>query len=128
MLAAPHPCRAGPAGTLFRAYVPEVLPLTIEHIQDGASASKRAVAVRTLGQVVESTGTVMGPYMEYPQLLAGVCAWGLGLGWASQAVCWPNRHVCCCLPDVCLCWSFRIFFCELNSKTKKPCCSHAEHL
>lgn len=39
-------------------------------LQDTTSLSKRLVAVRTLGQIVESTGTVMTPYMEFPQLLS----------------------------------------------------------
>ncbi|GAX78992.1 hypothetical protein CEUSTIGMA_g6432.t1 [Chlamydomonas eustigma] len=54
----------------FRPYVSEVIPLVIEAIQDNSSSSKRIVAVKTLGQIVESTGSVMTPYMDFPQLLA----------------------------------------------------------
>lgn len=54
----------------FRPYVSEVVPLVIESIQDLSSPNKRLVAVMTLGQIVENTGTVMTPYMDYPQLLA----------------------------------------------------------
>ncbi|KAL4435039.1 hypothetical protein ABPG77_003864 [Micractinium sp. CCAP 211/92] len=57
------------AGTQLRADVPEILPLVIDAIQDGGSPAKRLVAVGTLGQVVESTGFVVVPYLEYPQLL-----------------------------------------------------------
>jgi FKBP12-rapamycin complex-associated protein len=42
--------------------------------------------VRTLGQVVESTGTVVVPYMEYPQLL------GMLLGMLSEGAA-PVRKV-----------------------------------
>ena len=45
------------AGRQLTSSVPEILPLIIEAVQDGGSPSKRLVAVSTLGQVVESTGT-----------------------------------------------------------------------
>lgn len=50
---------------------PQVLPLVIEAVADGSSGGggNPVVAVRTLGQVVSSTGCVMRPYAEYPQLL-----------------------------------------------------------
>jgi FKBP12-rapamycin complex-associated protein len=57
------------AGSQLRADVPEILPLVIDAIQDGSSPTKRLVAVGTLGQVVGSTGCVVSPYLEYPQLL-----------------------------------------------------------
>ncbi len=48
-----------------------MLPLVIEAIQDPAGGvTKRSSAVVSLGQVVESTGCVMAPYMDFPQLLA----------------------------------------------------------
>ncbi|GBF92738.1 hypothetical protein Rsub_05107 [Raphidocelis subcapitata] len=47
-----------------------VMPLVIEAIQDATSSRKRLVAVRTLGQIVGSAGCVMGPYLDFPQLLA----------------------------------------------------------
>lgn len=58
------------AGTQLRLNVPQILPLIIDAIQDISSPVKRLVAVSTLGQVVESTGTVVLPYLEYPQLLS----------------------------------------------------------
>lgn len=57
------------AGINLRPYVHEIMPLIIDSIQDGANHRKRVVAVRALGQLVQSTGVVMKPYMEYPQLL-----------------------------------------------------------
>lgn len=38
--------------------------------QDASSTRKRQVGVRTLGQIVASTGAVMSPYLDFPQLLA----------------------------------------------------------
>jgi FKBP12-rapamycin complex-associated protein len=46
------------------------MPLVIEAIQDTSSSRKRLVAVRTLGQIVQSAGCVMWPYLDFPQLLA----------------------------------------------------------
>ncbi|BDA44527.1 Serine/threonine-protein kinase TOR [Coccomyxa sp. Obi] len=57
------------AGPGLRVHIGDVLPLIIEAIQDTSGGNKRLVAVSTLGQVVESTGLVMTPYIEYPQLL-----------------------------------------------------------
>ncbi|CAL0314575.1 unnamed protein product [Lupinus luteus] len=56
-------------GFAMRQYIPELMPLIVEALLDGASVSKREVAVATLGQVVQSTGYVITPYNEYPQLL-----------------------------------------------------------
>lgn len=43
----------------MRQYIPELMPLIVEALLDGASVSKREVAVITLGQVVQSTGYVL---------------------------------------------------------------------
>lgn len=40
----------------MRQYIPELMPLIVEALLDGAAAMKREVAVTTLGQVVQSTG------------------------------------------------------------------------
>lgn len=48
----------------------QVLPLVMDALQDAGAPAKRLVAVRTLGQIVEHTGTVMAPYMDFPQLLS----------------------------------------------------------
>lgn len=50
-------------------YLDELMPLIIGNIQDQSSAHKREVAIRTLGQVVSSTGYVVKPYFQYPVLL-----------------------------------------------------------
>lgn len=60
---------AAVAGESLQSEVPEMLPLVIEALGDSSSITKRLVAARTLGRVVESTGWVVLPYMEYPQLL-----------------------------------------------------------
>lgn len=51
------------------AYIDRLLPLVMETLQDQSSNLKRATAVRTLGQLVQSTGYVITPYVKYPQLL-----------------------------------------------------------
>lgn len=42
----------------MREYIPELMPRIVEALLDGAAATKREVAVATLGQVVQSTGYV----------------------------------------------------------------------
>ncbi|KAK4563470.1 hypothetical protein RGQ29_005828 [Quercus rubra] len=56
-------------GYSMRQYIPELMPLIVDALLDGAAVTKREVAVTTLGQVVQSTGYVITPYNEYPQLL-----------------------------------------------------------
>ncbi|KAK4731492.1 hypothetical protein R3W88_024480 [Solanum pinnatisectum] len=53
----------------MRQYISELVPLVVEALLDGAAVTKYEVAVSTLGQVVQSTGYVITPYNEYPQLL-----------------------------------------------------------
>ena len=43
-------------GLAMRQYIPELMPLIVEALMDGAAVAKREVAVSTLGQVVQSTG------------------------------------------------------------------------
>jgi len=59
------------AGIALRPSSSEILPLVIDALGEvgGASYAKRLAAVRTLAQVVESTGMVVTPYQQYPQLL-----------------------------------------------------------
>ncbi|DBA66640.1 TPA: hypothetical protein ACH3X2_002209 [Trebouxia sp. C0005] len=57
------------AGSNLRPHIGDILPLIIEAIGHPSGANKSVVAVVTLGQVIESTGVVVTPYMEYPQLL-----------------------------------------------------------
>jgi len=42
-------------------------------LADVSAPAKRIVAVRTLGQIAASSGAVMMPYMEFPQVRAGHC-------------------------------------------------------
>uniref|UniRef100_A0ACD5YK47 Uncharacterized protein n=1 Tax=Avena sativa TaxID=4498 RepID=A0ACD5YK47_AVESA len=48
------------------------MPLVVDALLDGGAVSKREVAVATLGQVIQSTGYVIAPYNEYPQLLGSL--------------------------------------------------------
>jgi FKBP12-rapamycin complex-associated protein len=73
---------AAVAGPQVQPAVPEMLPLIIDALGDASSPAKRLVAVRTLGRVVESTGAVVEPYLEYPQLL-GMLLRMLGDGGAA---------------------------------------------
>jgi len=50
-------------------YIPELMPLIIETLQDQSSSSKRDAALRTLGQLASNSGYVIEPYIQYPQLL-----------------------------------------------------------
>lgn len=45
-------------GFAMRQYLPNLMPLIVNAILDGAAVMKREVAVSTLGQVVQSTGYV----------------------------------------------------------------------
>ncbi|XP_062176298.1 serine/threonine-protein kinase TOR isoform X2 [Alnus glutinosa] len=56
-------------GYSMRQYIPELMPLIVDALLDGAAVTKREVAVTTLGQVVQSTGYVITPYNDYPELL-----------------------------------------------------------
>nr|XP_027112687.1 serine/threonine-protein kinase TOR [Coffea arabica] len=72
-------------GFAMRQYIPELMPLIVETLLDGAAATKREVAVATLGQVVQSTGYVIAPYNEYPPLL------GLLLKLLNGELAWSTR-------------------------------------
>eukprot|EP00742_Colponemidia_sp_Colp-10_P007030 GILJ01007544.1.p1 GENE.GILJ01007544.1~~GILJ01007544.1.p1 ORF type:complete len:2402 (-),score=355.14 GILJ01007544.1:281-6541(-) len=56
-------------GKLMIPYLDELFPLFIDALQDQSSMVKREIALRTLGQTVESTGYVIRPYLKYPNLL-----------------------------------------------------------
>ncbi|XP_034918588.1 serine/threonine-protein kinase TOR isoform X2 [Populus alba] len=73
-------------GFAMRQYISELMPLIVEALLDGAAATKREVAVATLGQVVQSTGYVITPYIEYPQLL------GLLLKLLNSELGWSTRR------------------------------------
>lgn len=73
-------------GCAMRPYLSELMPLIVEALLDGAAAVKREVAVATLGQVVQSTGYVVSPYIEYPALL------GLLLRLLNGELAWSTRR------------------------------------
>ncbi|RWR77912.1 serine/threonine-protein kinase TOR isoform X2 [Cinnamomum micranthum f. kanehirae] len=73
-------------GFAMRGYLNELMPLIVEALMDGAAVIKREVAVSTLGQVVQSTGYVIAPYNEYPQLL------GLLLKLLNGELAWSTRR------------------------------------
>ncbi|KAM6558952.1 hypothetical protein CsatA_028191 [Cannabis sativa] len=73
-------------GFEMRQYMSELMPLIVEALLDGAAVTKREVAVTTLGQVVQSTGYVITPYNEYPQLL------GLLLKLLNGELAWSTRR------------------------------------
>lgn len=50
-------------------YIPRLMPIIIETIQDQSSPTKRDAALKTLGQIASNSGYVIDPYVEYPQLL-----------------------------------------------------------
>ncbi|CAI0401192.1 unnamed protein product [Linum tenue] len=82
-------------GFAMRQYISELMPLIVDALLDGASVTKREVAVSTLGQVVQSTGYVIAPYNEYPQLL------GLLLKLLNGELVWSTRReVLKVLPDL----------------------------
>ncbi|KAL7199556.1 hypothetical protein ACSBR2_021780 [Camellia fascicularis] len=73
-------------GFAMRQYIPELMPLIVEALLDGAAATKREVAVVTLGQVVQSTGYVITPDNEYQLLL------GLLLKLLNGELAWSTRR------------------------------------
>lgn len=73
-------------GCAMRPYLNELMPLIVDALLDGAAAVKREVAVATLGQVVQSTGYVVSPYIEYPSLL------GLLLRLLNGELAWSTRR------------------------------------
>ncbi|KAI9797251.1 MAG: phosphatidylinositol kinase- protein kinase tor1 [Piccolia ochrophora] len=50
-------------------YIPELMPIIIDSLQDLSSHARRESALRTLGQLASNSGYVIDPYTEYPQLL-----------------------------------------------------------
>jgi serine/threonine-protein kinase mTOR len=57
-------------GEDMKQYLPQLMPIILEALQDLSSQSKREAALRTLGQLASNVGYVIEPYTEYPHLLA----------------------------------------------------------
>jgi FKBP12-rapamycin complex-associated protein len=56
-------------GEDMKEFIPELMTILIENLQDLSSDSKRTAALHTLGQLALSCGYVIEPYKEYPDLL-----------------------------------------------------------
>lgn len=56
-------------GEDLKPFIPELMPLIIDTFQDQSSSYKRDAALRTLGQLASSSGYVIQPLLDYPQLL-----------------------------------------------------------
>lgn len=56
-------------GTALKPWLKDVVPHVLEIMQDQSSASKQRTSFRTLGQIAGSTGYVVRPYLDYPNLL-----------------------------------------------------------
>lgn len=52
--------QASVSGQEIKAVMNKIIPAIINTLQDKTSASRREVALRTLGQIVESSGFVVG--------------------------------------------------------------------
>jgi FKBP12-rapamycin complex-associated protein len=50
-------------------YLPELMNVIMETLQDQSSASKREAALKTLSRLASNTGWVVEPYLKYPTLL-----------------------------------------------------------
>ncbi|KAJ5176104.1 Serine/threonine-protein kinase tor2 [Penicillium canariense] len=60
---------ANVGGGEMRRYLPQIMPIILESLQDLSSHTKREAALRTLGQLSGNAGYVIEPYLEYPHLL-----------------------------------------------------------
>ncbi|KAF2267940.1 ARM repeat-containing protein [Lojkania enalia] len=56
-------------GESMTKYIPELMPIVLDFMQDLSSDSKRFAALRALGQLATNAGYVMEPYREYPELM-----------------------------------------------------------
>ncbi|MCO5588585.1 hypothetical protein L7F22_042542 [Adiantum nelumboides] len=56
-------------GCAMREHLENLMPLIRDVLLDGSANIKREVAVSTLGQLIQSTGYVVTPYKDYPELL-----------------------------------------------------------
>ena len=56
-------------GTVLEPYIPLIMPMIVEALQDLSSPRKRDAALHTLGQLASNSGYVIKPYTDFPQLL-----------------------------------------------------------
>lgn len=57
------------AGEDIKPFLPELMPLILDTFQDQSSSYKRDAALKALGQLASSSGYVIQPLLDYPQLL-----------------------------------------------------------
>lgn len=57
------------AGEDIMPYLPQLMPLIMSTFQDQSSSFKRHAALKTLGIIASSSGYVIQPLLDYPQLL-----------------------------------------------------------
>lgn len=57
------------AGEDIMQYLPQLMPLVMSTFQDQSSPIKRLAALKTLGTIASSSGYVIQPLLDYPQLL-----------------------------------------------------------
>ncbi|CAG0917860.1 unnamed protein product [Notodromas monacha] len=57
------------SGPEMSVWLEDLMPILLELMQDSSSVQKRALALWSFGQVIESTGYVIKPYQTYPTLL-----------------------------------------------------------
>ncbi len=56
-------------GEDMKKYIPDLMDIIIENLQDLSSNAKRTAALRTLGQLASNSGYVIDPYIDRPDLL-----------------------------------------------------------
>ncbi|KAL4777755.1 armadillo-type protein [Aspergillus nidulans var. acristatus] len=61
---------ASVGGSDMKAYLPKLMPIVLDALQDLSSHAKREAALRTLGQIASNSGYVIDPYTDHPHLLA----------------------------------------------------------
>lgn len=61
---------ANVGGAEMKQYIPQLMPIILDALQDLSSHTKREAALRTLGMLASNSGYVIEPYTDYPHLLA----------------------------------------------------------
>lgn len=56
-------------GAEMQAYIPQLMPIILNALQDLASSDKREAAMRALGSLAVNSSYVIDPYLQYPELL-----------------------------------------------------------
>ena len=69
-------------------WIHRLIPHMLETMQDQSSSNKQRTSMKTLGQIASSTGYVITPYVDYPQLLPTAA----GMLPATKRAPWPLRR------------------------------------